>query len=72
MSQPTIIPTHISLKEKMDRILLHNINFLDQLVQTTVIREVIKEVIQENDLVSGTVTMPILTEKLDGFAIINN
>ena len=67
MSRPTGVPTHISLEEKMDRILLHNIDFLDQLkAQTTVIREAIKEAIQENDLLSGTVTMPILTEKLDG------
>jgi hypothetical protein len=66
MSRPTGIPTHINLEEKMDRILLHNIDFLDQLkLQTTVIREAVKVAIQEIDRESGTVTMPILTEKLD-------
>lgn len=31
MLQPTGIPTHYSQEEKMDRILLHNIDFLDLL-----------------------------------------
>ena len=66
MSRPTGIPTHINLEEKMDKILNNNIDFLDQLkLQTTVIREAVKQAIQQNDLVSGNVTMPILTEKLD-------
>lgn len=66
MSQPTGIPTHINLQIKMDQILLNNIDFIDQLkAQSMVIKEAIKNAIQDNDLLSGNVTMPILTEQLD-------
>ena len=74
MQMPTGIPTHIDLNSKLESIIKNNIDFLDQLKsQSIVIQESVKLAIQENDILSGNVTMPILTEKLDSHhnAIIN-
>jgi hypothetical protein len=66
MQRPTGIPTHIDLQLKIEQILENNVDFLEQLkLQSTVIQQSVKQAIQENDLLSGNVTMPILTEKLD-------
>ena len=66
MQFPTGIPTHIDLNNKLERIIENNIDFLDQLkAQSIVIQESVKLAIQENDILSGNVTMPILTEKLE-------
>ena len=66
MQMPTGIPTHIDLNSKLESIIKNNIDFLDQLKsQSIVIQESVKLAIQENDILSGNVTMPILTEKLD-------
>jgi hypothetical protein len=66
MQRPTGIPTHIDLQLKIEQILENNVDFLEQLkLQSVVIQESVKKAIQENDILSGNVTMPILTEKLD-------
>ena len=50
----------------MEEILRNNNMFLEKLeLQSTIIQEAVKKAIQENDVASGTVTMPILTEQLD-------
>ena len=66
MQRPTGIPTHIDLQLKMEQILENNVDFLEQLkLQSVVIQESVKKAIQENDILSGNVTMPVLTEKLE-------
>ena len=66
MPRPNRSPTHINLQSKMDEILANNIEFLNKLeLQSTVIQDAVKKAIQENDVASGNITMPILTEKLD-------
>ena len=66
MQLPTGIPTHIDLNNKLEKILENNNDFLDQLkAQSIVIQEAVKRAIQENDILSGNVTMPVLTEKLE-------
>lgn len=63
---PTGIPTHIEMTSKMDTLLNNNIEFLEEIKkQSTVIREAVKTAIEENDLMSGQVTMPILSKLLD-------
>ena len=66
MPRPTGIPTHINLQTTMEKILQNNNEFLEKLeLQSTIIQDAVKKAIQENDIASGTVTMPILTEQLD-------
>jgi hypothetical protein len=66
MPRPTGIPTHIDLQSTMEEILINNNRFLEKLeLQSTIIQEAVKKAIKENDVASGTVTMPILTEQLD-------
>ena len=66
LPRPTGIPTHINLQSTMDKILVNNIEFLNKLeLQSTIIQNAVKDAIKENDVASGTVTMPILSEKLE-------
>ena len=65
-SRPTGIPTHINLQSTMDKNLVYNTEFLNKLeIQSTIIQNAVKDAIRENDVASGTVTMPILSEKLE-------
>ena len=65
MPRPTGIPTHINLQTTMEKILLNNNEFLNKLeLQSTIIQDAVKKAIQDNDIASGNVTMPILTEQL--------
>ena len=66
MPRPTGIPTHIDLQSTMEDILRSNNEFLEKLeLQSTIIQDAVKKAIHDNDVASGTVTMPILTEQLD-------
>ena len=62
----TGIPTHIELSTKMDTLINNNKVFLNEIKQqSSIIQQAVKDAIQENDILSGTVTMPILVKHLD-------
>jgi hypothetical protein len=61
MPNPTGIPTHIKLKDKVDKVDEKITLILDELrQQCTKICVAVKDAIEENDLLSGNVTLPVL------------